>query len=129
MNGRAMRNLVEEWENKYLSKYFDKYDIANTYYTENLKYSDRLGETSWSIYNEGYSFVIKVNDIFIDDDLTTKVILWHEFAHVMDVVKNGNGGHDKGWIKEWFRKPLWTIPAYILIAPIVIWRFIEEDLK
>ena len=122
----SLRKIIEDWCEEYLAGYQNKYEVFAVYYKD---LSNKFGMCTWWEDKGKYKFEIQVNYIFEKDNFITKVVLWHEFAHLMDVVKNGNGEHDKGWVKEWVRKPLMTLPAYLLILPIVLYRFIMEDVK
>lgn len=130
MNEQKMYAKLIKWTNEYLAGYTGKFRIIDVGYDNlNNLMGKCIWQTTWHFKNNRYEFEIYVNEVFEKDDFATEVILWHEFAHLMDVVKNGNGEHDKGWIKEWLRKPLMTLPAYIAILPIVLYRFIMEDVK
>lgn len=124
---QKMYAKIAKWIYEYLAGYTCKFIVCYVGYSNMSNY---FGMCTWDYStNNTYKFYIYINDIFRHDDFITEVILWHEFAHLMDVVKNGDGEHDKGWIKEWMRKPLMTLPAYIAILPIVLYRFIMEDVK
>lgn len=110
-----LSNKIIDWGNKYLAIY--KYTVALTY--SDLG-SNLLGNCHWG----NYTFLLQINKKFENDYLTSYVILWHEFAHMMNVLINNQSGHGTGWMKCWFRKPLLTIPAYIIIFPNVIRRLI-----
>lgn len=107
---------LKDWEEEYLAGYR---------YGAGLVYSDLgsnlLGNCHW----ENNVFLLEINKRFENDYITSYVILWHEFAHMMNVLINKQSGHGTGWMKCWFRKPLLTIPAYIIIFPNVIRRLIK----
>lgn len=111
-----LSKALYEWEYRYLLNYNFKCSIVYSDLGSNL-----LGNCHW----KNYTFLLQINKRFENDYLTSYVILWHEFAHMMNVLINNQSGHGAGWIKCWFRKPLMTIPAYLIIFPNVIRRLIK----
>lgn len=109
-------NHMIKWEWKYLSNYNYGAGLVYSELGSNL-----LGNCHW----ENNTFLLQINKRFENDYITSYVILWHEFAHMMNVLVNNQSGHGAGWLKCWFKKPLLTIPAYLIIFPNVIRRLIK----
>lgn len=109
-------NTLEEWEEEYLSGYI---------YFREIVFSDLGSNLLGNCHREGRTYLLQINKRFENDYITSYVILWHEFAHMMNVLVNKQSGHGAGWLKCWFKKPLLTIPAYIIIFPNVIRRLIK----
>lgn len=116
MKTSEMVDLIDKWRDTYMAGY-----TVTCEYIGYAGLGDKLGLCSWK---DRKIFNIYVNKIFEKDKFTTKVILWHEFCHMMDVAVNGDGGHDWGWFKCWTMKNIYTIPAYIIIFPNVIRRYL-----
>ena len=111
-----LNELVLKWEDEYLTGYK---------YTRGIVFSDLGSNLLGNCHREGRTYLLQINKRFKNDYLTCKIILWHEFTHMMDWLYYHDGGHDEGWIRCWLKKPLLTIPAYIIIFPNVIRRLIK----
>lgn len=110
-----LNELLFKWENEYLTGYK---------YTRGIVFSDLGSNLLGNCHREGRTYLLQINKRFENDYLTCKIILWHEFAHMMDWLYTNDGDHDEGWMKCWFKKPLLTIPAYLIIFPNVVRRLV-----
>lgn len=90
---------------------------------------DLLGRTTYLRAGQIRRSEIVINDIFRDSTFTSYVVTWHEFAHAANWFDTGTGGHGAEWMRRWFRKPLLTLPAYLIIAGNVIVQFIRNMRK
>lgn len=122
---QEMREFVKDWHAEYLAGY--TYRIPYIGFVTELRKSDRLGEVQWYYNINGVKeFHIRINMKFFACRFTSKCILWHEYAHIMNVMINkSNGGHGAGFWKCYFKKPQYVIPIYTFLLPVIIWRMFK----
>lgn len=66
----------------------------------------------------GDYFEISFHSRYKDNVRIVKGILWHEFCHLENKVKNKSKGHDIKWFKLLIRKPVLAIYGFgILLKP------------
>lgn len=57
---------------------------------------------------------IKITDVFMDYEIASKAVLWHEFCHAEKWLKDGKtDGHGNAWNGRLCRKPILFILDYI----------------
>ena len=117
----TLRRWISEWQ----SEYCPAANITIRY--DDL--GDQFGRTHSEIHGQVKTSEIIVNNIFQTSPLTSKIVAWHEFAHAWDFYDTAYMGHDNSWMARWFRKPLMTIPGYLLVLTNAIYRFVREDIE
>lgn len=121
MNNIDLRRWVDEWKSEFCPG-------ANI----SIRYGDlgdQFGRTHSEIHGQVKMSEITINNIFRTSPLTSKIVAWHEFAHAWDFYDTAYMGHDNSWMARWFRKPLMTIPGYLLVLANAIYRFVKEDIE
>lgn len=121
MDNEHLQSWIDAWKSEYCPG-------ANI----TIRYGDlgdRFGLTHSEMHGQVKMSEIAINNIFQTSPLTSKIVAWHEFAHAWDFYDTAYMGHDNSWMARWFRKPLMTIPGYLLILANAIFRFVKEDIE
>ena len=121
MNNKILQKWIDGWKSEYCPG-------ANI----TIRYGDlgdQFGRTHSEIHGQVKMSEITINNIFQTSPLTSKIVAWHEFAHAWDFYDTAYMGHDNSWMARWFRKPLMTIPGYLLVLANAIYRFVREDIE
>ena len=121
MNNKILQKWIDGWK----SEYCPGANIAIRY----GDLGDQFGLTHSEIHGRVKTSEITINNIFQTSPLTSKIVAWHEFAHAWDFYDTAYMGHDNSWMARWFRKPLMTIPGYLLVLANAIYRFVREDIE
>lgn len=110
---------LDSWISGWKEKYCPGVEISIAYGALRGNY---LGMTHYVRSGQQWNSAITVNVIFEEDTFTSYVIAWHEFCHAWSRYENAEDDHGVKWASRWIRKPLLTIPAYLIILPNVIRR-------
>lgn len=115
--------LLATWQHQYMEPFEGSYFLIFAFKSR-LNRRDWLGQSTWKKVNGKWNFEININSVFSKDKLCCRVILWHEFCHLMDVLTDIDGGHDGNFYHWYIKKPHYILAEYTICLPMFIWRML-----